>query len=80
MAIKAGVYDLVLAVGVEQMGKAGLLGGGGGGGGIPTEGLLGSGTDARGVRRGGHGARAQVRHDVRAVREGVGEEPPPLDA
>ena len=27
MSIKAGVYDLVLAVGVEQMGK-GLLGGG----------------------------------------------------
>ena len=45
MAIKAGVYDLCLAVGVEQMGKAGLLGGGGGGRtGIPTEGLLGSGT------------------------------------
>lgn len=44
MAIKAGAYDLVLAVGVEQMGK-GLLGGGGGGKkGIPTEGLLGSGT------------------------------------
>ncbi len=43
MAIKAGVYDLVLAVGVEQMGK-GLLGGVGGGTGIPTEGLLGSGT------------------------------------
>lgn len=43
MAIKAGVYDLVLAVGVEQMGK-GLLGGAGGGEGIPTEGLLGSGT------------------------------------
>src|ERR1700744_5390694 len=44
MAIKAGVYDIVLAVGVEQMGT-GLLGGGGGGkGGIPTEGLLGSGT------------------------------------
>ncbi len=44
-AIKAGIYDLVLAVGVEQMGKAGLLGGGGGRGrGIPTEGLLGSGT------------------------------------
>ncbi|MEE9608378.1 MAG: thiolase family protein [Myxococcota bacterium] len=42
-AIKAGVYDLVLVVGVEQMGKAGLLGGGGGGGGIPKEGLLGSG-------------------------------------
>jgi acetyl-CoA acyltransferase len=42
-AIKAGLYDLVLVVGVEQMGK-GLLGGGGGGKGIPKEGLLGSGT------------------------------------
>jgi acetyl-CoA acyltransferase len=42
-AIKAGLYDTVLAVGVEQMGK-GLLGGGGGGTGIPKEGLLGSGT------------------------------------
>src|SRR5215813_5656542 len=41
-AIKAGIYDLVLVVGVEQMGKAGLLGGGGGGRGIPKEGLLGS--------------------------------------
>jgi acetyl-CoA acyltransferase len=43
-AIKAGLYDLVLCVGVEQMAGAGLLGGGGGGRGIPTEGLLGSGT------------------------------------
>jgi acetyl-CoA acetyltransferase len=43
MAIKAGIYDLVLVVGVEQLGKMGLLGGGGGGGGIPKEGLLGSG-------------------------------------
>src|SRR5262245_60435586 len=43
MGVKADVYDLVLAVGVEQMGK-GLLGGGGGGKGIPKEGLLGSGT------------------------------------
>jgi acetyl-CoA acyltransferase len=42
MSIKAGVYDLVLAVGVEQMGR-GLLGGGGSNG-ISTEGLLGSGT------------------------------------
>jgi acetyl-CoA acyltransferase len=42
-AIKAGMYDVVLCVGVEQMGK-GLLGGGGAGAGIPTEGLLGSGT------------------------------------
>ncbi len=41
MAIKAGVYDVVLAVGVEKMG-GGLLGGAGGGGGIPKEGLLGS--------------------------------------
>ena len=41
MAIKAGVYDTVLTVGVEKMG-GGLLGGGGGGGGIPKEGLLGS--------------------------------------
>ena len=44
MAIKAGAYDVVLAVGVEQMGK-GLIGGGGAGRtGISTEGLLGSGT------------------------------------
>ncbi len=43
-SIKAGLYDLVLCVGVEQMAGAGLLGGGGGGKGIPTEGLLGSGT------------------------------------
>jgi acetyl-CoA acetyltransferase len=43
-AIKAGIYDLVLVVGVEQLGKMGLLGGGGGGKGIPKEGLLGSST------------------------------------
>jgi len=43
MSIKAGVNDLVLAVGVEQMGR-GLLGGGGGAKGIPTEGLVGSAT------------------------------------
>jgi acetyl-CoA acetyltransferase len=44
VAVKAGLYDTVLVVGVEQMGKAGLLGSPGGrGGGIPTEGLLGSG-------------------------------------
>ncbi len=42
-AVKAGLYDLVLCVGVEQMGK-GLLGGAGGGSGISREGLLGSGT------------------------------------
>lgn len=43
MAIKAGIYDVVLCVGVEQMGS-GLLGGAGAKEGIPTEGLLGSGT------------------------------------
>ncbi len=43
MSIKAGVYDVVLAVGVEQMGK-GLLGGAGGAKGISKEGLLGSST------------------------------------
>ena len=42
-SVKAGLYDCVLAVGVEQMGK-GLLGGGGAKVGIPKEGLLGSGT------------------------------------
>lgn len=40
MAIKAGVYDVTMAVGVEQMGK-GLLGGETG---VSTEGLIGSGT------------------------------------
>jgi acetyl-CoA acetyltransferase len=43
MAIKAGIYDMVLAVGVEQMGR-GMLGGGAPRKGIPTEGLLGSQT------------------------------------
>lgn len=41
MSIKAGAYDIVLAVGVEQMGK-GLLGGGSNG--PSAEGLIGSGT------------------------------------
>jgi acetyl-CoA acyltransferase len=42
IGIKAGLYDLVLAVGVEQMGR-GLLGGSGSSG-VSTEGLLGSNT------------------------------------
>ncbi len=42
-SVKAGLYDIVLAVGVEQMGK-GLLGGGAPSKGIPKEGLFGSGT------------------------------------
>ena len=41
MSVKAGAYDLVLAVGVEQMGK-GLLGGGSGE--VSSEGIVGSGT------------------------------------
>ena len=41
IAIKAGLYDLVLAVGVEQMGK-GMLGGAGPSDGISPEGILGS--------------------------------------
>ena len=48
MAVASGAYDVALAVGSEQMGKQGLLGGGGGGGGFDpayiTEGILGSGT------------------------------------
>jgi acetyl-CoA acetyltransferase len=43
IAVKAGLYDLVLAVGVEQMGK-GLLGGGKRADGFSAEGVLGSGT------------------------------------
>ena len=43
-AIKAGLYDIVLAVGVEKLAGAGMLGGGGGNKkGISSEGLLGSG-------------------------------------
>jgi acetyl-CoA acyltransferase len=41
IAVKAGLYDLVLAVGVEQMGK-GMLGGPGASEGISPEGILGS--------------------------------------
>jgi len=43
IAIKSGLYDLVLCLGIEQMGR-GLLGGGASHGGIPTEGIVGSGT------------------------------------
>jgi acetyl-CoA acyltransferase len=45
MSIASGMYDVTMAVGVEQMGKAGLLGGGGAGGdpAYSPEGKLGSG-------------------------------------
>jgi acetyl-CoA acyltransferase len=42
LSVASGEVDVALAVGVEQMGKAGLLGGGGGSG-IRTEGVIGSG-------------------------------------
>src|SRR5438552_13621432 len=42
LAVASGEHDGAMAVGVEQMGKMGLLGGGGGSG-VRTEGVLGSG-------------------------------------
>src|SRR5437773_9753521 len=42
MGVASGAHEVALAVGVEQMGKMGLLGGGGGSG-IRTEGVIGSG-------------------------------------
>jgi acetyl-CoA acyltransferase len=42
MAVASGEHEVALAVGVEQMGKMGLLGAGGGSG-IRTEGVIGSG-------------------------------------
>src|SRR5580704_9569616 len=43
IAVKGGVYDLVIAVGVEQMGR-GILGGRSTGDALSPEGLIGSGT------------------------------------
>ncbi|HTY56951.1 MAG TPA: thiolase family protein [Candidatus Binataceae bacterium] len=44
MSVASGMYDVALAIGVEQMGKRGLLGGSGGGDpAYSTEGRLGSG-------------------------------------
>ena len=43
MAVASGMHEVALCVGVEQMGKMGLLGAGGGGSGIRTEGVVGSG-------------------------------------
>src|SRR6185369_14335963 len=42
LGVASGEHDVALAVGVEQMGKMGLLGGGGGSG-MRTEGVVGSG-------------------------------------
>ncbi len=45
LGVASGLYDVTMAVGVEQMGKQGLLGGGGGGSdpAYSTEGRIGSG-------------------------------------
>jgi acetyl-CoA acyltransferase len=43
MGVASGMYDVTMAVGVEQMGKMGLLGGGARSGGESVEGVLGSG-------------------------------------
>lgn len=43
IGVASGMYDVTLAVGVEQMGKMGLLGGGARSGGESVEGILGSG-------------------------------------
>jgi acetyl-CoA acyltransferase len=43
MGIASGMYDVTMAIGVEQMGKMGLLGGGARSGGESVEGVLGSG-------------------------------------
>ncbi len=45
LSVASGMYDVTMAVGVEQMGKQGLLGGGGGGSdpAYSTEGRIGSG-------------------------------------
>ena len=79
MAIKAGVYDVVLASASSRWAR-GLLGGAAAARASPTEGLLGSGTMPRVFAEVGMEHTPQVRHDVRAVRQGVGEEPPPLHA
>jgi acetyl-CoA acyltransferase len=43
LGVASGMYDVTMAVGVEQMGKMGLLGGGARSGGESVEGILGSG-------------------------------------
>jgi len=43
LAVASGEHDVAMAVGVEQMGKMGLLGAAGGGSGVRTEGVVGSG-------------------------------------
>ena len=95
MAVKAGEADIGLAVGVEKLAGAGLLGGGGkakkDGKHVGAEGPLRRGRphrrphrhrhDAGRVRPDRHGVRPQVRRRrLRAVRQDQREEPRPLDA
>ena len=93
MTVKAGEADMGLAVGVEKLAGAGLLGGGSRsedsdtwepkgryGAVAPLDGRVGTDDDARRVRPGGHGVRAPLRrHQLRAVRPHLREEPRPLD-
>ena len=95
MTIKAGEADMGLAVGVEQMGKGGLLGAGGKGdrgrkvyepsgryGSVMSvEGLLGTGLMPGVFAQAGmeYAVRARRRR-LRAVRQGRREEPRALDA
>ena len=62
-SVKAGLYDIVIAVGVEQMGK-GLLGGAGGWHRHPQGGVARLRHHACGVCGSRHGARPQVRHHL----------------
>ena len=80
-AVASGAYDMAMAVGCEQMGKMGLLGGGGTRRrpGLQHRGRPRLGPDARRLRHGRRRAHAQVRHHAGAVREGVGQEPQALD-
>ena len=76
-SVKAGLYDIVIAVGVEQMGKGPAR---------RTRRRQGHSQGrpvrlrhhARGIRRSRHGTRPQTRHHLRAVRQGVREKSPPL--
>ena len=94
MAVKAGECDMGLAVGVEKLAGAGLLAGGARKADrrrVRAAGSLRRGRpgrrshrhrdDARRVRADRHGVRPQVRrHELRAVRPHLREEPRALDA
>jgi len=66
---RLGMYDISMAVGVEQMGKQGLLAAPARGPGVLDRRQSRLGPDARGFRPGGYRAHAQVRHQDGALRE-----------